>query len=140
MVLMTGMQNRTEVGLNGGANQSSPIHYLGDIFKALRNFYTVHIRVDCRKSTEDLIDFQSLFKREVSFGVKSVGGRHSSGHPNQDTGVRFGFWMDDQIISPRLRSICGQSGGGGQSKLFNEIAPLNLFWNIHIRFILSVIE
>ena len=87
MILMTRMQDVTEVGLDVRADHRPAIKDLRDVLEAGSDFDVVDNRVDSGKSRDDFFCFEADFKRLVVFGVEGIRGRHAARHPQQNTGI-----------------------------------------------------
>ena len=132
MILMTGMQNVPEVGLHCRPNQSAPVHHLGDLLHPFSDLDVVHRSIDSRESAQDLIDFQTLLIGKVAFRIKGIRRGHSTGEPNQNTGIglRLGM-LHHGRIRQGSRSAPTQCGQRSSAQLFDEISSRSLFFRSH---------
>jgi hypothetical protein len=124
VVLVAGMEDAAEVGLDGAADEGGAVHDPGDVFEALADFEAVDGGVDGGEGAEHLRDFEALFEGVIAFGVEGVGSGHAAGHPEEDAGVGFGGGMSDfGAVGPEGLGFAGGPGGGaGGGEFFEEVA------------------
>ena len=87
VVLMSRMQNASQVGLEVRANQRGTIHHAANLFESFTNLDVVDGSIDRLKGAHHLFDRGSDFKRVISLGIEGLRRRHPSCHPEQNAGI-----------------------------------------------------
>ncbi len=88
MILMSRVQNESQVAGRVRAHQRAAIHHGRRAFQALGKLDRVDRCVDRGKRAQHAIRFEAWFKGRVAFRIKRFRGRHPAPHPQDDHGVR----------------------------------------------------
>src|SRR3954471_10468873 len=116
LVLMTRMEDKSQIARGVTANERSAIHYCGHLFQALRKLDVIDGGINRWKSAEHLVRIQSGFVRRVALGIEGFGVGHASAHPKDNDGIGSGAALHGvaRIDGPCVRSRqSGESGSAG---------------------------
>ena len=125
MVLVAAVQDASEIGLNGAADQCGAIHDLRDVFETGADLKTVDGGVDGGEGAEHAADLEALLEGFVALRIKGVRRGHAARHPEQDAGIGLRGRMGDGLTSLRPNGArfaghpCGRACGG---ELLEEVA------------------
>jgi len=72
VVLMAGMQDAAEIGLDGGPDQGRAIHYRGNSFQPFTDLQTIDGCRDRGKGAQHVSDFEPLLERQIAFRIEGV--------------------------------------------------------------------
>lgn len=101
VVLVAGVENAAEVGLDMRADQSCPVHDLSDFLQSLADFDTVERGINGGEGAQDFFDGQAFLEWEVAFGVECFRGGHPASHPQENAAVSRGGGMLNGLVSPQ---------------------------------------
>ncbi len=123
VVLVSRMQDRSEVRLVVRSNQRASVHHTRDPFQSLADLDVVDGGVDSRERADDVFHRRANLERHVAFGVEGFRGRHAASHPDQDHRIGGGFRMLDLVLSrsERLGLASHQCGGRACRELLQEM-------------------
>ena len=97
VVLVTGVEDITQVGNDVRADQGPSVQDLGDMLQPLGDFHAVEHRVDRGEGAEDLLRRDADLERGVPLGIEGFGRRHAAGQPDQDERVGGGHGLLDWL-------------------------------------------
>ena len=87
LVLMTRVQDESEITGRVRANQRAAIHHVRDTLQTLRDLDVIDSRVDRREGAQHLLRLEAHLERRIALRIERLGVRHPAGHPEDDHGI-----------------------------------------------------